>query len=337
MLEQKTLADIIRQRVSLGNISPTGFFNLRCAGCNDYQERGGFKFDGDTTGYSCWNCNSKFKYEEGTGKISKNARDILEAFGISREDLRGLTSSIFLNQAEKSDTEISLTSLTKVNLFTPEVAFPDRTRPLLSEGHDEFQEPIIEYLLSRKIDPLQHQFFFSLDKKMLRRVIIPYWRDSKLIYWQARSIDVGVKPRYLNCVVSKDAVIYGYDKLHAYDAAPLFVTEGVFNAIMVDGISIMGASLNVAKTEILKKTRRRLIFVRDRDSQGDSLSAQVLTLGWEITTVDKRVNDINQSVQEFGLPFTAYSLLKNAQRPENKLQSSIALNLWGLEDRLRKK
>lgn len=335
MLEQKTLSSIIQDKVTLGSISPTGFYNLRCPVCNDHSERGGFKFDGDTTGYSCWNCNSKFKYEEGTGKLSKNAKDILEAFGISREDLRELTSSIFLKQTE--DKDISLESVTKVKLHTPEVAFPDRCKPLLSDGHEGLQEPILEYLLNRKIDPLVHTFYFSLDPKMLRRVIIPYWRDNKLIYWQARTIDKDVKPRYRNCEVAKDAVIYGYDQLHSYEVAPLFVTEGVFDAIMVDGISILGSSLNQAKLEILKRTKRRLIFVIDRDRTGGELGKAVLENGWELTFVDVRAKDINDSVVKFGLPFTAYSLLKNATTKGNMLQSSISLNMGLMEARLRRK
>lgn len=335
MLEQKTLSSIIQERVSLGSISPTGFYNLRCPVCNDHSERGGFKFDGDTTGYSCWNCNSKFKYEEGTGKLSKNAKDILEAFGITREVLRELTSSIFLKQVD--EPEISLDSVTKLKLHTPEIAFPDRTRPLLSDGHDELQGPILEYLLSRKIDPLEHNFYFSLDPKMLRRVIIPYWRDGKVIYWQARSIDDGVKPRYRNPDIAKDAVIYGYDQLHSYETAPLFVTEGVFDAIMVKGISILGSSLNLPKIEILKRTKRRLIFVIDRDHTGGELGKAVLENGWELTFVDVRAKDINDSVVKFGLPFTAYSLLKNATTKGNMLQSSISLNMGLMEARLRRK
>lgn len=335
MLEQKTLSSIIQDKVTLGSISPTGFYNLRCPVCTDHSERGGFKFDGDTTGYSCWNCNSKFKYEEGTGKLSKNAKDILEAFGISREDLRELTSSIFLKQTE--DKDISLESVTKVKLHTPEVAFPDRCKPLLSDGHEGLQEPILEYLLNRKIDPLVHTFYFSLDPKMLRRVIIPYWRDNKLIYWQARTIDKDVKPRYRNCEVAKDAVIYGYDQLHSYEVAPLFVTEGVFDAIMVDGISILGSSLNQAKLEILKRTKRRLIFVIDRDQTGGELGKTVLANGWELTFVDIRAADINDSVVKFGLPYTAYSLIKNATTKGNMLQSSISLNMGLMEARLRRK
>jgi len=336
MLEQKTLASIIQERVTLGAISPTGFYNLRCPVCNDHSERGGFKFDGDTTGYSCWNCNSKFKYEEGTGKLSKNAKDILEAFGITREILREMTSSIFLKQ-NTDGAEISLEAVTKLKLNTPEVAFPDRCLPLLSDGHEALQEPILEYLLNRKIDPLEHTFYFSLDPKMLRRVIIPFWRNDKLIYWQARSIDEGVKPRYRNCEVAKDAVLYNYDQLHNYEQAPLFCTEGVFDAIPLDGLCILGSSLNAAKIEILKRTKRRLIFVIDRDHTGGELGKAVLREGWELTFVDLRAKDVNDSIVKFGLPFTAYSLLKNATTKGNMLQSSISLNMGLMEARLRRK
>lgn len=334
MLSSKTLFQLIQDKIHLGYANENGWYNIKGACCNDHSERFGFFHDGIYTSGNCFNCGSKFKYEEGTGKLSKNAKDILEAFGITREDLRELTSSIFLKQVE--DKVISLEAVTKVKLHTPEVAFPDRTKPLLSEGHDELQTPILEYLLARKIDPLEHSFYFSLDPKLLRRVIIPFWRDGKLIYWQARSIDDGVKPRYRNCEVAKDAIIYGYDVLHSYEVAPLFVTEGVFDAIPLNGICILGSSLNTAKIEILNRTKRRLIFVIDRDRTGGELGKAVLKNGWELTFVDLRAKDVNDSIIKFGLPFTAYSLIKNATTKGNMLQSAISLNLGLMEARLRK-
>ncbi len=332
IIKAKLLSELIEEKIVLPAPNENGWRAVRDLTCNDHSERGGFKFDGIYTVFNCFNCGAKFKFEEGTGRLSKNAREILSAFGISSEDLSSLTSPLFAPPPEK---EITLDSLAKLKLTTPEVSFPPRTHPLLSEGHEELQAPLLEYLLSRRIEPLKTRFYYSLEPRFLRRIIIPYWRDTRLIFWQARTID-NVRPRYLNCEVAKDAVIYGYDRLHMHDAAPLFVTEGVFNAIMVDGISIMGAALNAAKIEVLKRTRRRLIFVRDRDSQGDALSRQALANGWEVTTVDPRVNDVNESVQRFGLPYTAYVLIKNARHPQNVLQSSIAVNLWGLEDRMRK-
>lgn len=331
------LTDLIQSKINLGKESRTGFFQVICAVCNDHSERGGFKFDGDSVGFSCFNCGAKFRHEEGTGKFSRDARRILEAFGISDDDLSHISNSIFFARSEGNEAkEITLKELTKVKLFTPEVALPDRCYQLGYDGFEEFQEPIIQYLLDRNIDPLETKMHFSMDPSFLRRVIIPFYRKGKVIYWQARAIDPGVKPRYKNCYAAKDAIIYGYDQLTRWDTRPLFVTEGVFDAICVDGICILGSSLNKAKIEILKKTRRRIIFVIDRDKTGNLLAQEALEQGWEITFVDVRAADINDSFIKFGKEFTAYSLIKNATNKNDKaFKSELQLGLGMLEAKLR--
>lgn len=331
-MKQKTLADIIQEKIPLGKLNARGFYQIKCAKCNDYQERGGFRFDGDSTGYSCWNCGSKARYTEGTGNVSENFKQILAAFGI--ENLEELTSPIFLKARIEEKEKISLQTLTKLNLNTPEVQFPECTYPLLSSGNEELQEPLLEYLLARHINPLQHQLYFSTSPKLLRRVILPCWRNQKLIFWQARAID-DIKRRYLSCGASKEAVLYGYDELHKYETAPLFCTEGIFNAMLINGISILGSSLNPTKIEILKRTRRRLIFVIDRDRTGGELGKSVLENEWELTFVDIRAKDINDSVVKFGLPYTAWSLIKNATVKGNSIQSNAMLSIGLLEARLR--
>lgn len=335
MIEQRTLADIIRQKVYLGSTNSRGFNPVKCPVCNDYQERGAFKFDADTTGYNCYNCGAKFKYEEGSGKLSKNARDILSHFGIERSDLTDIRSAMFTN-VKKEEAEISLEAMKKVKLFTPEVALPEHSYPIGHDDYEDAQLPLAEYLVKRKIDPLACKAYFSLDKRYLRRVIIPYFRDGKIIYWQARTIDDGVKPRYLNSPISRDAVIYGYDELFTWREAPLFVTEGVFDAISLNGICILGSALNEAKLEVLKRCRRRLIFVIDRDKTGEGLGKAALDNGWEISFVDERAADANKSVQLFGLPYTIYTLLKNATtKPAFTDQSQLQLSLGVLMGKLR--
>lgn len=335
MIEQRTLADIIRQKVYLGSTNSRGFNPVKCPVCSDYQERGAFKFDADTTGYNCYNCGARFRYEEGSGKLSKNAREILSHFGIERSDLTDIRSVMFTN-VKKEEADISLEAMKKVNLFTPEVALPSHSFPIGYDGHEDVQLPLAEYLTNRRIDPLACKAYFSLDKSYLRRVIIPYFRDGKIIYWQARTIDPGVKPRYLNSPISRDAVMYGYDELFTWRETPLFVTEGVFDAISLSGICILGSSLNAAKLEVLKRCRRRLIFVIDRDKTGEGLGRTALDNGWEISFVDERVADANQSVQQFGLPYTIYTLLKNATtKPTYTDQSQLRLSLGVLMGKLR--
>lgn len=306
---------MIQSRIHLKS-NTNGWYSCRCAVCNDHSERCGFKYDGIYTGMSCFNCHSKFKYEEGSGKFTRSSREILRAFGITDQEIQGISATLFFNKADPSEKEITLEGLKKVNLFTPEVSFPDRTFRLGTDGHDALQEPLIEYLLKRKMDPLK--FYFSLDPAHLRRIIIPFWRDGKLIYWQSRSIDSDVKPRYRNCPIAKDAIMYGYDRLFSYDDGPLFVTEGVFDAESINGICILGSSLNAAKKEVLHKTKRRIIFVVDRDSNGSDLGHEVIREGWELTFVDQNVEDVNESVQKYGTIFTMYSLMKNATSKADK-------------------
>lgn len=338
MLKSKTLREIIEEKVYLARANDAGWHNLKCECCSDKRVRAAFNFQDGFATYNCFNCKAKFKYEEGSGRLSRDARAVLEHYGIGQRELQYLVSSLFREAEEET---ITLASLTKTNLHNPEVAFPDRTYPLLHPHSEHIQEPLIEYLIGRGIDPLEYPMYFSLDPKMLGRVIIPYWRNGKLIFWQARAIDPTVKPRYSNCVAARDAILYNYDQLHDRDTAPLFITEGVFDAMMVHGVGLMGSTLSPAKIELLRKSRRRLIFVIDRDSSGGELGKQVLREGWEMTFVDVRASDINDSVNKFGMPYTAYSLMRNITNSpgavQGKSQSGLGLSLGLMEARLRGK
>ena len=313
---QAYLGDLIRDRVVLGRTSATGFAEQRCAICSDHSPRAGWKIEPDSVFYNCYNCGFKAWYEEGTGKFNRWMKEVCRANGIPDSELQAIGATLFFNKGDATEKEITLDNLKKVSLFTPEQSFPDRTFRLGSDGHDGLQDSLINYLLKRRMDPLK--FFFSLDPQHLRRIIIPFWRNDKLIYWQSRTIDRDVKPRYKNCSAAKDAIIYGYDRLFSYDEGPLFATEGVFDAESIEGICILGSSLNEAKKELLNKTKRRIIFVIDRDQVGGALGEEVINEGWELTFVDQNSIDVNDSVQRYGIMYTMYTLMKNATNKNDK-------------------
>lgn len=271
--------------------------------------------DGENVGYNCFNCGTKFIYEEGSTSLSRTGKRVLSAFGIPESDIQLVLGSSFFNQKEESKI-ITLDSLqTKVNLFTPEIALPPRTYPLGVEHNEEHQVPIIEYLTRRKIDPLRVNAHFSLDPKMLRRVILPCIRDGKIIFWQARSIDQDVKPRYIAPVISKEAVMWGYDNIWRSRTAPLFVTEGIFDAEPVDGVALLGSKINDSKLEVLNRVKRPKVVVVDRDLNGGTLGQIALDLGWEVSFVHESAKDVNHSVQRFGRLFTIWNLMQNRTVP----------------------
>ena len=338
MQQPKLLSDLLVTKLFLGKESSTGFRQLKCACCSDHSPRAGFKFESNLVIYNCFNCGIKLVYEENTGKFNKNTRNILSAFGITREELEDISNSIFFAAAPaEQPKEINLSDLKKPNFSTPEVALPPRSFHLGSDQHFDLQIPILEYLEHRGIDAHENSLMYSCDEKYLRRVIIPFYRDGKIIYWQARTIDQ-IKRRYLNCVISKEAIFYGYTELFKWDTSPLFITEGVFDAMQLRGVSIIGSELNQTKLELLHRSKRRLIFVIDRDSNGHHLGKIALQNNWEITFVDVNADDVNDSVKKFGLQYTVYSLMKNISRDSTKfksLESSLDLELGILDKKLR--
>lgn len=335
MKKSTLLSDLLQTKLFLGPEGPAGFRTLKCGVCSDHSPRAGFKFESGFVIYNCFNCGAKAVYEEYSGKFNKNTRAILEAFGISRSELDDLAGGIFFN-ADTESREITLSDLQKPNFVTAEVALPPSTYLLGNDDHYELQIPILEYLEHRQIDPIKNGLMYSLAPKYLRRAIIPFTRDDKIIYWQARSID-DVKQRYLNCTITKEAVMYGYNQLYKWDTSPLFVTEGVFDAMQCGGVCILGSVLNRTKIELLQRSKRRLIFVIDRDENGHALGKMALANNWEITFVDVNADDIADSINKFGKIYTAYSLMKNVSRigKAGMLESKLSLDLGVLDKKLR--
>jgi len=323
LIKLQKLEDLIHEKIPLGVADSRGFFSLKCQVCNDYKVRAGFKFDMGSVGFNCWNCSTTGKYEEFSGRISKNFRKILNAFGIEDSEISTVVNTTFFVKKEKEDTKITLAKLTKVNTATPTIKLPLKSFRL---GHEEFldyQEKLVRYLDDRKVNLAKYPFYFSLEPRFLNRIIIPFYRGQNLIYWQARHIDNAEKKRYDNAPVGRDAVMYNFDQLNSYAVAPLFITEGVFDAMMVNGVAILGSKLNDAKTELLSKTARRLVFVIDKDTNGKHLAEDVLRKGWEISFAPEGAEDLNQSVSRFGLSYTIYELMKSITKDNDQARFLI--------------
>lgn len=325
MIKQLKLEDLIREKVSLGQPDSRGFYSLKCQCCNDYKVRAGFKFDNGTIGYNCFNCGVAARFTECSGEISKKFRSILNAFGVEDSEISSVINTAFFIE-KKEEKKITLASLTKVDTSTPTLQLPPKSFRLGgSLEFTEYQEKLINYLVDRKIDILKYPFFFSLDDRMIDRVIIPFYRHNKIIFWQGRSVNADSRKRYDNAIAPRGAVMFNMDKLNVHSPLPLFVTEGVFDAMMFDGIAILGSKLNSAKIELLNKTHRRLIFVIDKDDNGRHLAEEVLARGWEIAFVPSGASDLNESVRRFGFAWTAYELMKSI--PKNPDAANLTINL----------
>lgn len=325
MIKQRKLADLIGEYVHFRPIS-TGWVVGKCALCHDHKDRAGFKYDGNDIIYNCWNCSTTGRYEEFSGEISGRFRKILNAHGIDDTEISAVVNTAFFTKKEKNDAKITLAALTKINTSTPTVKLPPKSLPLGTAEFMDYQVKLVSYLEKRKVDLNKYKFFFSLEPRFVNRIIIPFYRSNQLIYWQARTIDDEDKKRYDNAPVGRDVVMFNFDKLNHWSNAPLFVTEGVFDAMMIDGIAILGSKLNDAKTQLLSASSRRLVFVIDKDSNGRHLAEDVLSKGWEIAFVPDGADDLNESVRRFGHSWTAHELMRSIPKDTDAAMLAINVN-----------
>jgi hypothetical protein len=328
------LENLIRERVHFTRVAHTGFHHCVCEVCHDHTDRGGFKFDGGEVGYNCFNCGAAGKYTENSGELSKKFRKILNSFSIANDDLDKLLGKAFFDKAKSDSDKITLADITtkkekKNYLITPEVELPKGCLQLgATDKGLEVQEHIANYLLNRKIDITAHPFFFSLDPKKINYVIIPFYRNGKIIYWQGRNYSNGAskKDRYDNCTEPKENIIFNIDELFRRGDAPLFVTEGVFDALPLNGVALLGSKINEAKLEILKKSKRDLIFVIDKDKNGRFVAEKALENGWKITFAPQFTEDVNKSIITYGKCWTIFELFK--QIPNEVFEAKMLIELY---------
>ena len=326
MIEKRSIWEMIQNKIPFAD-NGKGWFSGKCQLCGDYKVRAGFKLTDGVITYNCWNCATATKYVEYSNEMSKKFRSVLVSFGFSPSEIDAAVASAFFSKKETE--EITLESLSKTDSViteTPEIKLPFGSKRIV-EGVNG-AAPLLTYLKNRKLDYHKYPFYFTTELDYLKdRIIIPFYRNGKVIYWQARRIDGDKKKRYVNANTTADAVMFNMDALSLHSNIPLFITEGAMDAISFNGVALMhGGSVNMHKTHFLKQSKRRLIFVIDKNDVGKKTALFALENDWEITFAPNGSSDINDSIIKYGKMWTAMELMKQIPKDKNHAMLQIKLN-----------
>jgi len=315
------LDDIIKQYVTLQKPSGKGWCAVRCAVCNDHTRkglRGAFLFTTDEVVYKCWNCSTACKYSRTEHDHMPNKmRKVLDAFGVPESEWKQciLSSPGFIlgvSAANKNTKEA------KKDIIPSEIPLPDDFYFLKdAPDTDEMAREIKDYLITeRNIDPDVYPFMLLKNKhtkrfnKWLGRVIIPIYKDNKLIFYQGRAAYDAVR-KYEMPAYPKEKVIFGFDKLFEYTEKPLLIVEGIFDAFAIDGVAILGNTISEYQIEWLNMSKREKIFIPDRMGDGILPARQALEYGWCIATPDigTKCKDMDDAVKKYGKLFVIKSIM----------------------------
>jgi len=310
------LQEIIRTYISLGDATPSGWHPVRCLACNDHanKKRGGFKFEGDTVGYHCFNCPAKATYDPNF-KMSDAMRDVLAAFGIPEEELNGIILKDLAIRKGLKSPEVK-----KESVFYPkEVKFPSYFERLKVDPNNSIAVMAEEHLQTQRSMSLGDYPFFTgkndgtkESKQWVARLIIPFYHQEKLIFYQGRDLlDNSTRLKYLSLAIPKGNVMYGMDEIHRKTDDPLYIVEGFFDAFHLGGVAVLGNELSTEQIKILNRTSRKKIILPDRRGDGHLLALCGIEQGWAIGMPEiGECKDICEAVVKYGKLYVLNSIIE---------------------------
>ncbi len=324
-MPELTLEEVIRRNVAFPQgETKLGWWPILHQACDHGRKgaRAAFKFEGDATTFHCFNCGLASKYDPlESPYLSKNMKQVMSDFFIPEEEYQAV---VMQNLAkERGDSNSGAAVQEFKDLEPEEIELPPIFYPL--EGASGSWAELARYYLreERSVDPSSYPFMLARKsdqdflKKWHGRVIIPVYKDGKLIFFIGRDLTGKKQRKYESPSVSRDTVLYGYDKLYIDRDKPLYIVEGWFDAEAIDGVAIFGNELSETKIRILNKSPRTKVYIPDRYGDGLTGAEQALAAGWSISTPDiGTCKDMSEAVQKYGKLYVLKTLVDNTTDDE---------------------
>ena len=309
----------------------TGWTSGNCPMCvqngqsrPDTKKRGGFYFEEDKFRYNCFNCGYSTGWSEGK-QLSGRLKRLYGVFGADSSEIHRLQIELM---RERDTAELLIKKKTEdkeVKIDWPEIPLPSQTQDLHTAELSEKELPkfvsACEFLSDRSLLDYP-DWKYSTFSHFKSRVILPFYYKGKVVGYTARWVgDVPNKetPKYY--VQQPKNFVYGLDNQHAENRF-VIVTEGVFDAILVDGISVLGNGVTAEQAHLIDKLNKRVILCPDRDNAGKQLIDRAVELGWEVSFPPWKdsIKDAADAVTEYGRLLTVNSIVKFATNNKIKIQ-----------------
>lgn len=268
----------------------------------DKKQRGGIKIHGNVQVYHCFNCDFKCGLALGHG-LSKNTRQLLSWCGYDADQI-----------LEINFASLRLRDETTPTWFSEKMEYEPRPLPeceLLRIDCEEHQR-YIQYLSDRGIDPQAYPYMVaphSTQQSERDRIVIPFTYDGKIVGYTARNFTG--KPKYFNSFPS--GYVFGTD-LQKPHWGVCIVVEGIFDALIIDAVSILGNSISDRQAQALSMIPVPKIYVPDQDAAGMQPIERALELGYKVSIPNwgSNIKDVNDAVLKWGRAPVIASILQSA-------------------------
>ena len=279
----------------------------------DRRSRGGIKFDNDNWSYHCFNCGFKCTFTLGR-TLTRNTRQLLSYCGMDKDDINKYS----LESLQHKDLlDFAKAKREKKKIKFKEMHLPDAE--LIDETNVKHQI-YVSYLHKRKIRINDYPFMCTpeAEGRQANRVIIPYTFENKIVGHTSRYLDDRT-PKFIN--EQQQGYVFGYD-LQKPEYEVCIVTEGIFDALSINGCALTHNTISEDQAEILKNLNKKIIVVPDQDKTGLQICDRALDLGFYVSIPEweNDVKDVNDSVVKYGKLATLLSILQTATNSKIKIE-----------------
>jgi hypothetical protein len=305
----------------------------------DRKKRCGITRNPDGVGVNCFNCGERLRWKTGD-TLSRRWERFMVALGMPDIEVKRLSHKALQYRSilEKSPEAMAYIPEVFTPSFPPK-ALPEGARPF-SAWAEEASPPqdfidAAEYLFSRgETIATAMDYYWSPSKKgaMNRRVIVPFRHDGQIVGYTARAIDAGTGRYHME---APGDFLFNARAMSIPSRKYIILSEGVFDAIAIDGPGLLGARLNPKQIAWIKSFGKTVIMVPDRDSRGQSMIDVALEQKWRVafpTTYtlgegehqwwESDVKDCAEAVKRYGRLWTLMSII------ESSTDSKLAINIY---------
>lgn len=339
------IGDLLHQQIienfhSL-KISRKGWCTSNCPMCihrghsADTRGRFGIKFAdaNETIGMNCFNCGFHSKWTRGS-TISNNFVDFLAALHIPEDTIRQLKFQAYMEK-QAGDLFVSKPLPSKITHKWTQIELPKSSFPISFWKENNCNDSDFiraeQYVSSRKLHNTDELYWTPEKSKMeCKRFIIPCYYNDVIVGYSARLTNNTTNkkiPKYIN--VMPDSYIYNMDsqKNRKYT----ILCEGIIDALLVDGISCIGNSINSDQISLINQLSSDIIVCPDRDKDGQALIDIAIEQGWYVSMPkwDTGIKDATDAVNKYGRLLTVKTILDAKESNPLKIHVIRKFDMYG--------
>jgi len=248
----------------------------------DRRLRGGIKNTDTGWSWHCFNCGYTASFVLGR-TLTFKARKLLAWLNVPQEEIERIN----LESLRHRNIEGILNDRQQAVQPTA-IEFEECDLPADTE---ELTDTAQAYLINRGIT-LDYPY---LSKKGTRTgVVVPFTYDGQIVGHTTRFLDDRT-PKYIQDI--QPGYVFGTD-LQRNNWQTVIVTEGVFDALSINGVAVLHADINDAQARLVRSLEREVVVVPDQDLPGMRLVERAVELGWSVSMPDwpDDVKDVNDAV-----------------------------------------